>query len=1325
MFSLIRKINMDKRTISGLKKINADYITGPTFSGVILDNFENFMLNLNNSVSNSLIQLGTTINIIDQHQNSQVVSVSGSFTQFGTTTSQLDQHQNLTNRSVSGLVSGLAVSFSDTRNTTNFLQNEIDLINTLAISSGNVDILYGISIAVLDQNKGLQTGITNLSIGTSINNSDANFRAFQITSGTSGTVIGVSSKNTDQSLNAYKILSGTSINHLDNLVQSDYVNNGVSIINLDSTLNNLISVSYIDLENNKVEKSEFDDLKTAYEITAGVLSTVDAAFTAFDTAQTLWNLTQTANNGTQQTEIDTLQGQIDSIDTRIDTIEEQLGISFDAVGTHFTTFGTSIASIDVDIQAYLYPFKSLMLGTTIPRLENVSISLGTSINNHTTLINNITGTTLFNFGTTTNNEDIKINNIGITVSSLGTSSATEDIKINQLGVSRINLATTCSSLGVSSSNEDLKINILGISSINLGNTCGVLGTSSSNQDINFNALGITVNNGISFSHLLGVSLGITTVNLDVNERLLSVSVANEITQRLTLGVSIGITSSNTDGAIRKFLGISSPQMLSRNEIVLPSTFTNASLTTNNSSNFQLNNSGGADSILQFQNFIAVNKFIGVKSGDFIIDNREGNLIINNNTTQHLNIDASTGNTIINNALTVSGVFQSPLTSLLTVSGVNTDIATRTQNITIGTSISVDDGLIRTFLGVSAPQFLEKNRTVLPSTFTNSSLTSFGTIGTLAISDNVSMVSNDTNCFLRYQTSAGTTQSLFGLVGSDLIMRNAHSGNIIFQDKAINQLGKFDTSGNFIVNNNLTVSGTFQSFQTSLLGTSSSVIDGKLNTFIGTSAVNYISRNENVLPSTFTSSSLNSLGTLSSLGITGNLTVSGIFQSPLTSLIGVSSSLIDGLIRTEIGVSSPNYLKRNEIVLPSSFINFGSSGSDITLKCASNLLLDSGGSNSYIQFRTGTLATNSLIGSISDDIVLRNSEGDFIFQKASASEISRLSQSGNWTMGGNLTVSGTFQSPLTSLLGVSIGVIDGKTGINIGVSIPQFLTRNEIILPNTFTNWGITSGAKQINMNDYVLFNSAGANSYLQIRGSNSGANNLLFGLLTDDPFFRAPKSTSNYKFQNSSANNIMTIDSSGNTVISGTLNSSSINTGSGSITCNSLASDTRVYNSGSSASFKIQGGNVWRFESQGGGEFYMWDNGDNQVYHISTDRQMWWQGDFNVAGTYYDSGVPIVPSSSKLKTNIKDIPTENTILDKLNFKKYTKTYKNKTYEEIGVVIEDLEKIPGIEDYNLIMTRESDNPEFNDLKYLKYVPFFMVMFNEMKNRIEKLERNNNV
>ena len=51
--------------------------------------------------------------------------------------------------------------------------------------------------------------------------------------------------------------------------------------------------------------------------------------------------------------------------------------------------------------------------------------------------------------------------------------------------------------------------------------------------------------------------------------------------------------------------------------------------------------------------------------------------------------------------------------------------------------------------------------------------------------------------------------------------------------------------------------------------------------------------------------------------------------------------------------------------------------------------------------------------------------------------------------------------------------------------------------------------------------------------------------------------------------------------------------------------------------------------------------------------------------------------------------------------------------------EDLEKIEGIKDYKLIHTRDDDS-KLNGLKYLEYVPFFMILINELKNEILKLK-----
>ena len=83
---------------------------------------------------------------------------------------------------------------------------------------------------------------------------------------------------------------------------------------------------------------------------------MDPAFGAFETAQTaynvaneLWKIAQGLDNYTQQTEMDGLHGQIESINTRDDTQDEKY---------------------QNDITDTLLPFKTDMLGTSIPNLDN-------------------------------------------------------------------------------------------------------------------------------------------------------------------------------------------------------------------------------------------------------------------------------------------------------------------------------------------------------------------------------------------------------------------------------------------------------------------------------------------------------------------------------------------------------------------------------------------------------------------------------------------------------------------------------------------------------------------------------------------------------------------------------------------------------------------------------------------------------------------------------------------------------------------------------------------------------------------------------------------
>ena len=89
------------------------------------------------------------------------------------------------------------------------LQNEINVINILAISSGNVDINYGISIAKIDSKVGVVLGISQPNIITNV----GNLNVTALNYGTStNTIIGTTLPNTITSINTLVVLVITTWN---------------------------------------------------------------------------------------------------------------------------------------------------------------------------------------------------------------------------------------------------------------------------------------------------------------------------------------------------------------------------------------------------------------------------------------------------------------------------------------------------------------------------------------------------------------------------------------------------------------------------------------------------------------------------------------------------------------------------------------------------------------------------------------------------------------------------------------------------------------------------------------------------------------------------------------------------------------------------------------------------------------------------------------------------------------------------------------------------------------------------------------------------------
>ena len=166
--------------------------------------------------------------------------------------------------------------------------------------------------------------------------------------------------------------------------------------------------------------------------------------------------------------------------------------------------------------------------------------------------------------------------------------------------------------------------------------------------------------------------------------------------------------------------------------------------------------------------------------------------------------------------------------------------------------------------------------------------------------------------------------------------------------------------------------------------------------------NYLSRNETTLPSTFLNSSLTSVGTLNNL-----ISVSGNFTN-----IGGYNSFNKNI--TPIVISNGNrpfYFNRR-------------TSADDEYNCLD--FMSWNGVNIYTHVATFGYAMNRMgLGTTQPQAMIH--------------------ATGSAIIGTNLTVSGTLQSPVTSLLTVSSNVIDGKTSTLIGTSLPNYLKKTDTTL----------------------------------------------------------------------------------------------------------------------------------------------------------------------------------------------------------------------------------------------------------------------------------------
>ncbi len=1410
---------MFSRNTQNLRNIEIDNViitNSLTISGTLQSPTTNLLSVSSNTINNKLENLSVSSNTINNKLENYYLTNSNSINGLSVSSSNINnklefyESLNIDNFNLLGATTlNLDINQNNQTNLqsieNSLLQNQINDLVILGVSENNWNGLFAVSSAIIDSKLGLQLGITNIGLDNRIIN-------LTTTGLNNFNLLGATINLNNQEFQNFKTLTTSNIITLNNLgaSHSNRLNElDFNVYDLNTTaILHEIRLDDIDIVQIN-QNSRLDDLET------------------FNYGTTM-SLSSTGINWSETT-ANTLQDTITYIQYGINGVNVAL---WARDFYHQTQELGLLGAINAEIAArqgyeVLNDAENLVQDTQIATNSAGLIAAGVLISANTAanvansvLINGISGVVAGN----TND----ITTLGVSVNT------NIDHKLNSfiLGTTT-SLATINSTL------------------TNLGTTDNSLSTRISNYEnrISIDTLGITFKGQtINSVYINDVGMGIS------GSLTISGALQSPMTSLLT------ISSNTTDGRVGKILGVSIPQFLTRNEIILPSTFITSNLNILGTSAFT--GSGSIDTNNNYNFYVGGRESFAIKKdtkmaivacgqdmqstlyfGTPFNQSNNGNKVslisqgqsntsigklffcLNNNTSNHninaeltdarMSLDANgllsvSGNQINFNNLTISGTLQSPMTSLLTISsniidgkissqlgitninldnkiillGVSsniidgkissqlgiTNINLNNSDILLGVSSNIIDGKVGTIIGVSIPQFLTKNQTTLPSTFTSSSLTNLATLTGLAINGQQTTTTSNGVAIkaIHPSTGNGVWMGMANTTDGQIVANN----DIYFYTNGGTQTMRLN-AGNQINSNNLTISGTLQSPLTSLLTVSSNIIDGKVGTIIGvsipnidarmnsivsTTGINYLTRNELILPSSFVSSSLTSLGTLTGLAISGNigitgqfnvydnnnnsiwmypfqgdghinttnrlrlysnngvigavlnsgtltlnnlsitgtqtnsgnLTISGTLQSPMTSLLTVSSNTTDGRVGTIIGVSIPQFLTRNETTLPNTFLNWGTTATSKIINVASNLLINSSDTqNSFMKFRTTGGGGETLLGMLNTiDPFLRLASTSSIYRLQNSTDTANLwtmDNSGNIVNSGNLTISGTLQSPMTSLLTVSSNIIDGKVGKIIGVSIPQFLTRNETILPSSFTT---------INVNDNLLIKSADANnSYINFTDTTyTGVGTNYIGMIG-----------SNQRLY--SQGNIDLYTNSGYNVMSANTNSVSINSPS-TISYNLPGNTMNLINTYATfnstmlgISTAITAGTSAKFISgraNGTETFRVYNNGD-------------------VSNTNNSYGAI---SDKILKENIEPIRDYQEDFMKLEFKKYNlKT--NPEEKQIGLIAQDIEKI-----FPSLIT---NGEEYKGIKYsilniigLSLVQKLIKEVNDLKNEINELK-----
>ena len=117
---------------------------------------------------------------------------------------------------------------------------------------------------------------------------------------------------------------------------------------------------------------------------------------------------------------------------------------------------------------------------------------------------------------------------------------------------------------------------------------------------------------------------------------------------------------------------------------------------------------------------------------------------------------------------------------------------------------------------------------------------------------------------------------------------------------------------------------------------------------------------------------------------------------------------------QLGTTNPNFLTRNETTLPSTFTTWTGNNTK-TINTNDTILINGNSTTSFLSFDNTHTSLYSKVGMNNGDMIFQNYDDNFIFKDTSNNEIFKINQSGNVLNTGNLTISGTLQSPITNLL----------------------------------------------------------------------------------------------------------------------------------------------------------------------------------------------------------------------------------------------------------------------------------------------------------------------